>query len=529
MRALPKLAPTIVARPRIEAWLIHHARTPLRVIAAPAGSGKTTALVSSLLNRPRNAHYYAVCAGDDTSVLRAQIAAALGCSETFAEYGEVVAALAEGVPCEIVFDDIDTADPAAIRELLALVNDAPAETTFTAICRSRELLTETRLFTRGLAALCDAEKLAFTPDEIVGLADSLDVVHNDAEVRRLLEETEGWAVVVSGSIREAAAVNHSLSGAFDAWRRSHGRVFRRFLEEEAAATGDRGFVERLCNGVNVDDHETLAQLEQRGLFIRFIDGEFRPYRAVEALRRGDAPPAIKHERAAGVELLAIRLFGRFEARIGGRDIAWIRRRDARIMQYLALRPDCRASRLELQDAFWPSGDRSAAAQNLRTACSTIRKAIAAIVGYDAVERYFTVRGDVTINVDHSLIDVRRFSGHLSEGEADVTRGDVAAAIAHFRAAERLYAGPLLSGDLPEAAIAEHARIYEDAYFRVLERLADCWFVRGNVEAACNYATRVLDGRPDQRTMQKLLYAIERSMGRRSLTGPNEDDVPNVSI
>ena len=477
---------------------MHHARTPLRVIAAPAGSGKTTAIVSSLRTRPRNAHYYAVRAGDAAAVLREEIATALGRTETFASYAEVVEALAAGEPCEIVFDEIDTADPAAIREFLALVSDAPAETTFTAICRSRELLTETRLFTRGLAALCDADKLAFTPDEIAGLADSLDVVHNEAEVRRLLEETEGWAVVVCGAIREAASVNHALGGAFDGWRRSHGRVFRLFLDDHAAATGDRGFVERLCSGVTVDDPETLARLEQRGLFIRFIDGEFRPYRAVEALRRGDAPPAILRERAAGVELLA-------------------------------LRPECRASRLELQDAFWPSGDRSAAAQNLRTACSTIRKAIAAIVGYDAVERYFTVRGDVAINVDHALIDVRRFSGHLSEGDADVARGDVSAAIAHFRAAERLYVGPLLSGDLPEAAIARQSLAYEDAYFRVLERLADCWFARGNVEAACNYATRVLDGRPDQRRMQKLLNAIEASMGPPLLTGSDEDDVSSVVI
>jgi DNA-binding SARP family transcriptional activator len=186
----------------------------------------------------------------------------------------------------------------------------------------------------------------------------------------------------------------------------------------------------------------------------------------------------------------VRMFGRFEASIGGRPIAWIRRRDAQIVKYLLLRPNGTASRAELRQTFWPDTDFGLATQSLRTACSNIRKAVAALVGYEQVDRYFQARSDVTINLGQTALDVRRFSAHVGDGDAELERGNTHEARAHYAAAERLYSGELLSGELPEPWYVARAEMFKSLYVGVLQRLADFCADAGDDAQAMTYRERL---------------------------------------
>jgi DNA-binding SARP family transcriptional activator len=183
------------------------------------------------------------------------------------------------------------------------------------------------------------------------------------------------------------------------------------------------------------------------------------------------------------------MFGRFEAAIDGRRIEWIRRREAQLFKYLLLKPNGGATRAELRSVFWPEGDYHLATQSLRTASSNIRKALAAIVGYANVDRYFSSRGDIAVNLERAVVDVRRFAAHVTDGDAEYERGNDSEALAHYRAAESLYGGDLLSGEYPEAWYAPRTEMYKVMYGRVLERLGKNHEEAGRYRHAREYAAR----------------------------------------
>jgi ATP/maltotriose-dependent transcriptional regulator MalT len=75
---LPRLAPTAVLRPRISAWLERYAEMPLRLLAAPAGAGKTVAIAAYLSVTTRPGVYLALRPETTPEQFRARLASALG-------------------------------------------------------------------------------------------------------------------------------------------------------------------------------------------------------------------------------------------------------------------------------------------------------------------------------------------------------------------------------------------------------------------------------------------------------------------
>jgi DNA-binding SARP family transcriptional activator len=200
-------------------------------------------------------------------------------------------------------------------------------------------------------------------------------------------------------------------------------------------------------------------------------------------------------------MLAVRMLGSFEAAIDGRRVEWIRRREAQIFKYLLLKDDGAASRDELRDVFWPGVPVQLGTQSLRTASSNIRKALAALVGYPNVERYFSSRGDISINLDNVTVDVRRLRAHVADGDAERERGHARQALAHYRAAESIYRGELLLGEYPERWYAPHAAAYQALFVYVLERIGELLDAAGRPNDARQYAERARglsgDGTPAQ--------------------------------
>jgi hypothetical protein len=491
---LPRLAPSVVPRSRISSWLERNAGMPLRLLAAPSGAGKTSALTTYLAASPRRSAYVAMHDDDTPEQLRERLALALEIGYVPASFPALLAALATKAPCDIAIDDADRATPETVEELLALVAEAPAGVGLLFAVRSRAAFEAGRFLARGLAALLDDNHLAFDADDIARLCESLGIEYDPADVSRLLEETEGWPIVCNWMLRDAAETRSGLAGAYERWRRGNGRHFADYLDDELKRAGEslRTCFRASLNGTgSSEEREHLALLESRGLFVRHAAGAFRPYRVARQFDI-EAIPAASTLAPEPTALLVVRMFGRFEASIGGRRIEWIRRREAQIFKYLLLKADGVASRNELRDLFWSDANAHLADQSIRTASSNIRKAIAAIVGYGNVDRYFTSQGAMAVNLEHAVIDVRRFTAHVADGDTEYEAGRTQEALAHYRAAEALYGGELLSGEYPEPWYAPRAAMFTALHAGLLERLAELYTESGSARRAREYSDRAAE-------------------------------------
>ena len=510
-RRLPRVAPSTVRRSRLERWLATHVAVPLRLLVAPAGSGKSTLLLKYLPNSTVDAGYCALPEGTSAANFLELVSGALSLPRAPHSYDDLIALLRADItaPTELAIDDVDNAVPEAIEYLKQLVEDAPEHLTFIYSSRSRDAIDAKRWVARGLGVLADHRRLAFDPAETELLAETCGVPCTHLEIGRLLEESEGWAIVVSGAVRAAAEDSRSLSDAYEHWRVRYGQVFTEFIaaDLDRAPEEDRALVRSLIAGATIDDRERLRRLEAQGLFVIADDDDYRPFRPIRQLRG-----RVRLAPSARLSPLIVRMFGRFDAQIDGTDINWIRRRDQQFIKYLLLKPTGSATRAELASVFWPDADRQLAAQSVRTACSNIRKAIAAMVGYACVDLYFRADPDVSLDLTNVVADVRRFSAHVADGDAAFDRGDVQEAAVHYRAAEELYNGRLLDGDAPEPWFTAQAQILEEQYVIVLERLAQTAFDEGDMKSASDYAYRVQKVRPDATGLVKMLGRIAPPYG-----------------
>jgi len=463
---LPKLAPDTIRRERISGWLADHADVPLRLVAAPSGSGKTTALVSYAAAARHRAGYVALDPGTTAETLRDAIARAFGFAPPHDD-DALLAAFEDAGRCEVLVDEADRGCETVRASLRRFVYEAPENVTFVYASRSRDVVDSTRLVALGLGAVLDGERLAFTLEEATRLAEASRVDADEREIGRLVHDTEGWAFALCSAIRESASAGRSLDGAFDRWRRTNARLMRRFIDEAlvdedpALETAAR----KLFDGELVEE-TTLDRLEQRGLFVRWIEGSYRPYRAVARVTRASAPAPTR-----ALASFTVRLFGKPDVRIEGQRVAWFRRRDAQIFAFLALQPQGRARRETLLRAFWPDADRQLAAQSLRSACSTMRRSLAAAVGYADLAHYVAFGDEIALNLDLFAIDARRVRAHLRDAETAWSGGDVTTALEHDQAALRLAREELLDGDVP-AALAGVASELDASLMRASGRASE---------------------------------------------------------
>ena len=442
-RRLPKVAPDVIHRERLSLWLAEHADFPLRLLAAPAGCGKTTALVLYATRSRFPAAYVSLRAGDGAGAIRAAVCDALGI-EPVGDTESLLLALASVGRREVLVDDADRASDDGRHLLQRLVFDGPENVTFLYAARTREVFETTRLISLGLAALCGGGRLAFTADEAARFVDSSRVVRGDErDVARLVMDTDGWAFALCSTVRHAASAGRTLDGALERWQRASGNLIKEFIDgalaEQEPALAVRA--RKLFGGEPVDD-TTLDRLEARGMFVQLTDGVCRPYRVIARLARVAAPAP-----ASTLMPVAVELFGAPQVRFDGQRVEWIRRRDGQIFSYLALRPDGRASRRELIQAFWPDADPLLGAQSLRSACSTMRRALAAITGHAALAHYVSFGDDIALNLDLFTVDARRVRAHAADSDEAASREEHAAAADHAAAALRIVRGPFLDGDV----------------------------------------------------------------------------------
>jgi hypothetical protein len=461
--------PRVIVRQNVLDWLTDHADVGVRLIVAPPGFGKTTALTAY--------------AAGESERLRLYIAI-----DARTTHDAVTSAIASAsAATEIVLDDMHLASDCLRARVNEIVADLPQGITFVIASQRRDIVDVGTLFARGLVALCDQSQLALSLDEVRALFATHEIEATETTIGALLSRTDGWPPAIIGTVREIVREPQSVDAAYARWRRDWmlpafdliGGLLERVPLPERTATR-RSF----CDGETLDQ-ATLAVLHRCGFFVRFNAGTFTLMPWVDELF------AANRGQADGQPVLSVGLFGRFTAHVDGDPIVWARRRDQDIIKYLALQPDASATRLELAEIFWPEMARPLALQNLRTACSTIRRAIGSVVGMDNVDAYFIAGKRLMLNRATVVCDVDRFRRHVTFAEADDAAGAVSDAIVHLRAAASLYGNGLFAGDVSQTLFSADARELHCIYARVLKRLSGALIERGSPELAREYATRAL--------------------------------------
>jgi DNA-binding SARP family transcriptional activator len=268
----------------------------------------------------------------------------------------------------------------------------------------------------------------------------------------------------------------------------------------------------------------LRALEADGLFVIHSAGVYRPLRALSRLHsHARLTPEVHNVRP-----MHIRMLGRFQAEIDGTPIEWIRRRDAQIFQFVALKRNGTASRAELAETFWPGAEKHLVAQSLRTAFSNIRKAIGTIVGFDLIDAYVHANGDLSLNLGNVIVDVNRFIAHANDGDVQYARDELRAAFAHYRSADYAYWGDLLISDAAQPRFAAQAAMLSDRHLLILERLTEITRELKNYGASVHYARRVVELRPGNQAAAEALAESMRLARLHKITvvAPAPDQAPS---
>ncbi|MBV9271977.1 MAG: AAA family ATPase [Candidatus Eremiobacteraeota bacterium] len=505
--------------------MLAYAASPLRLLVAPPGSGKTTIILRYIEESAGRVGYCCLPPAATVEDLHAAVARALNndkVPQTYQQFEKMVcAATARGI--QLAVDDADNADADALAELHRLLDDVPLNASLIYSGKSRDALRTTSLVSRGVADLCDAKKLFFTPDEAGLLAEKVGVEATDPELQRLIEDTDGWALAVSHTIRRAAAEGETITRAFSEWRADSKSLLADIVAAALiqADDDDRSAFEKVYAGQDVAP-ERLRKLEANGLFVLHDNGMPRIYRA---LRLVEQPPASR-ARPAFTPPLMISMFRSFEASIQGRTIPWVRRRDQDIIKYLLLKRTGSATRDEIAETFWPNVDRHLATQSVRTACSTIRRAIGAVVGPSFVDSYFRTTPELQIGLDNVVCDVRRFVAHFNDGEAALQRCEATEAEMHLRASYKLYRGRLLEFEGDKNWFAAAAATMHERHLITLERLAELALDRADSTSAQLYLFQARAAAPERTTVQRLLQRLSSSGSSLPMrTGTNTFDSP----
>ncbi len=454
-----------ILRSRLADWLRANHDANVRFICGPPGSGKSVVLedfatVSGALR-------LAVERGETIPSFCDRLAAITGLRESCAGHPDRLRTALALQNAVVAIDDADLGS-AELGAFLSTLFEEPHEgIQFVVAARSRSIFKNPRSLVDGRVARLPAIALNFTISEIAQLCDDRNVSYTSKELGKAFNATGGWTIAIAACVRFANPGGSSLTECLNRWRAEHSVPLYEYVRHELRACDAEDAMLRLLSserdGSDIDD---LARLERAGLFVEYVDGRYAVMQTVRDLLTAHDAHGSATSRSEP-PILNVSVLGEIVVSIAERRVAFVRRRDAQIFKYVLLKPTGRVSRSELLAAFWPNHERQSALAGLRTACSNIRQALRDATSDDIVGGYFTAEGDLSVIRNRIILDLDRFTAHVSAGDLALATGDVPAALAKYEAAHTVYRGAL-SLDVPNAPYRELAEA-ADANFEHASR------------------------------------------------------------
>ena len=199
-------------------------------------------------------------------------------------------------------------------------------------------------------------------------------------------------------------------------------------------------------------------------------------------------------RAAPPEV-AVRTLGGFRVFRDGEPVsasAWQSKKARTLLKVLIARRGRPTPREALMELLWPGDDPVRLANRLSVALATLRAVLDPVKHHPPEYFVTTDREAVRLELAHVSVDVERFLAHADAGLAARRGGHTREALAHFEAAEALYAGEFLEEDAYEdwaSAVREDAIA---SYAAVLRALGEAALARGDHDAVVRYQLRIIE-------------------------------------
>jgi LuxR family maltose regulon positive regulatory protein len=324
----PRLPTALVERERLLAMLDEALSTPLTLLSAPAGFGKTTLLATWTCRRTIRVAWLSLDDLDTTPTRFwvALIVALRGSASLSPQFGNTVLALLESpqppplssclavllselesreshpAPLVLVLDDYQVIEDPAIHQSLAFfLEHLPAKVHLIFASRVDPDLPLSRLRVRGQLTEIRADELRFSLEEASQyLGQLLSPTLSEEEVQRLLSRTEGWiaglqlAVLAMQKREDRAVYLEALTGSQrylldyvqqEILSRLPERV-RDFLLHSAILSRLDASVCQAVTGAPTytASQQMLVFLERNNLFLVPLDEERRSYRLHELFR-----------------------------------------------------------------------------------------------------------------------------------------------------------------------------------------------------------------------------------------------------
>jgi DNA-binding SARP family transcriptional activator len=212
--------------------------------------------------------------------------------------------------------------------------------------------------------------------------------------------------------------------------------------------------------------------------------------------------------------LRLRLMGGFAAWVDGTLVdptAWRRRKVSRLVKLLALEPEHRLHREQVELLLWPDLGRQAAAQNLHHTLYRARHALEPELGHRAEPRFLRLRNDLLELApdDAYACDLEGFEHAAAAAFASGERARFASAAALFEAE------PLPEDRFEDWAI-ECREAVKATYVELLLELAGREWEGGRLEPAVEALRRVVAVEPLNEDAHARLIELDGLAGRRHL-------------
>jgi LuxR family maltose regulon positive regulatory protein len=320
---VPRPGANLLPRPRLVEWLEGHLDKRLILISAPAGYGKTTALVDFLPVSGRPFAWYQLDAADsDPNVFLASLIEALRRMQKAPASGKpalgqtaqsllesadpgaspqrvmtvLINELVESItsPCVVVLDDYHFVTNPGVHGLVDfLLENAPPGLCLVLSTRVDPPLSLARLRARGQLAELRTPFLRFRDDEIAAWVESSLPGLSAETIVQLSEKTEGWGAALqimrsSWSESDPQRIRKMIAGLsgsqqyiFDYLAEE---VFRRLPVEEQSFLLQTSILQQLDASVcqtltgSDDAQGVLERLERQNLFLVSLDPQLRWYR-----------------------------------------------------------------------------------------------------------------------------------------------------------------------------------------------------------------------------------------------------------
>jgi len=325
-------------------------------------------------------------------------------------------------------------------------------------------------------ALGDVEHARLTAERILAQADSLGLMRHVLHCRMLLAECARRGGDLAAAVEHLYAVSDYIVGKSPALTVvSYLRAFPAMLGPLALAMGVDRIPARMLN--LMPGAYGKEALEQAGAVLTPAET-----RRLAARMRTEAQKAAERDAAAGLSdaVCQVRVLGRLEViaphgPVADRD--WCKRKARLLFAMLVARAGTDVPRGEIIEYLWPEMDEERALNNFYVVWSAMKRALAPNSVREMPCPFVEhVHGVCRIVPGRVVTDLDEFEAHLYAARKARASGDADAELAAIRAAEQVYRGDVLPGDIYDdwfAPVRSRCRHeFEDAMLRAAQILEE---------------------------------------------------------